>query len=98
MAIIEEIVLTIMDWLEDFFGSLTSIEDSKVYKALYLTVGSFCLGIISKLLHIPMFISWEEGLMAVGVNLCMVLTSYIARNGIKELRNKIGGSKNGKSE
>ena len=50
MAVIEEIVLTIMDWLEDFFGSLTSIGDSKVYKALYLTVGSFCLGIISKLL------------------------------------------------
>lgn len=98
MEVIEEVVLTIMDWVEDFFGSLTKIGNIKIYKALYFTVGALVFSLVCNFIHLPTFISWEEGLSAVLINVSMIITGCITRNGIKELQSKIGGSKNGKSE
>ena len=93
----EDIILTIMDGLEEFFGSLTGVNGRKLIQTLNVTVIFLVMSIITELLGIFTIISWKEGLVAVCINLVLVASEYVTKNGIDGIKKKIrkGGDSNG---
>ena len=93
----EDIILTIMDGLEEFFGSLTGVNGRKLILTLYVTVVFLVVSVIAELFGAFTIISWKESLAAVCINLLLVVSEYVTKNGIDGIKKKIrkGGDFNG---